>query len=71
MKQSRSKQQPNQDKSKGRLRCEDCALGTPVTEHYMLDHSGKPICVRCRHSERARIRTEIACEHFKSSAMNG
>lgn len=45
--------------------CSECDLGVPVTKHYMLDHEGKPICVRCEHSERARIRNEKACEFFR------
>ena len=46
-------------------RCGECKLGVPVMKHEQLDLNGNPIIVRCPHSEWARVRSEMACEHFK------
>lgn len=44
--------------------CGDCALATPSDYIGNLDLQGQPICYRCPHSKRARIRSEVVCPNY-------
>ena len=45
--------------------CGECALGTFYYTHNNIDLNGKPICLKCPHSDTSRIRSELACRYFK------
>lgn len=46
--------------------CGECDHGTFITKHSQLDLQGRPITLRCKYSEWARVRSERACEdNFK------
>lgn len=46
--------------------CGDCSLGTDIKELWNKALDGHYICVRCPNSQRARLKSESACELFKS-----
>lgn len=45
--------------------CGECSLAHEVQEHWNRALDDHYICVRCSYSNRSRLKSEQACEHFK------
>lgn len=45
--------------------CRECAHGKWIEKHSNYDIYGNPIALRCKFQEWARLRGELACEHFR------
>lgn len=46
--------------------CGDCGCGTFYYDHSNLDLNGKPICLTCPYHKWKKIRSEKACDKWKS-----
>lgn len=46
--------------------CGDCSHGEYLTYKANLDYLGNPICLKCPFAEFNRMRSEKACNNFKT-----